>query len=321
LFQRQLDQLRRARLECPVDLLDQHFPANLGSISIGYKGIGYSQGQYAIGIGYNAYSGNYASNSIVLNASGNAIPANAGSLYVSPIRGATGSDILYYDPISKEITYGANSGGGGGGGGGTTLTWVSNGAPGASFNITGATGLSASNQFIVVAIATSGNVNWNNFGVSISGTNFSLSSSGTNLALFVLPTMMYTSGSIIQIMPDPSASAAMIATYWVSSGAGATGPQIYTTVSPESSPSANIYIPGQYNLSGMIILASPTSSINMTTATTAPSGWTSAGTGQHQGFSGLTTVAYQKATQVSSPIVPVNNPGFNSYNSAVFAAQ
>ena len=71
----------------------------------------------------------------------------------------------------------------------------------------------------------------------------------------------------------------------------------------------------------MIILMSPGSAINMTTATTAPSGWTSAGTGQHTGYSGLTAVAYSKATAVSSATVPVNNPGFSQFYSSLFVAQ
>ena len=67
-----------------------------------------NQGANAIAIGNNAAPTNQHSNSIVINASGNVLNTLAtDSFYVDPIREAKTTNLLYYDPTTKEITYSA----------------------------------------------------------------------------------------------------------------------------------------------------------------------------------------------------------------------
>jgi len=80
--------------------------------------LGSSAGTYAgsnsIAIGYkSSFSNVYYDNTIILNASGNALnPTTANALFVKPIRNATQSNYLYYDATSGEITYDTGTGGG-----------------------------------------------------------------------------------------------------------------------------------------------------------------------------------------------------------------
>jgi hypothetical protein len=92
---------------------------NQGSyaIAIGSGAGQQSQGSYAISIGHfppgpgntvsTAGQFQQSANSIVLNASGNDLHGNLGTgrFYVDPIRNATSSNVLHYDPTTKEITY------------------------------------------------------------------------------------------------------------------------------------------------------------------------------------------------------------------------
>ena len=72
------------------------------------------QGTNAIAIGAYAGSVNQHERSIVLNASGTYLNTTANeACYIAPIRNATASNILYYDPTSKEVLYGINNSGGG----------------------------------------------------------------------------------------------------------------------------------------------------------------------------------------------------------------
>jgi len=71
---------------------------------------GYSnQGSYAIAIGREAGKTNQPNNSIVLNATGAALGTvtKSSALYVAPVASGTAGNVLYYDAISKEISYGA----------------------------------------------------------------------------------------------------------------------------------------------------------------------------------------------------------------------
>jgi hypothetical protein len=103
-----------------------------GNVSIGYNAGG--TGNSKISIGYNAGIGHTGNDTIiigatssstgnsviVLNATGSALtPINSqsNSFYVAPIRSSNSpSNILYYNTITKEVTYGTITGGGGGGG-------------------------------------------------------------------------------------------------------------------------------------------------------------------------------------------------------------
>ena len=75
------------------------------AVAIGYNAGQYGQGACAVAIGRNAGVTNQVTHSIVINASGNVLdPANSG-FYVDPIRSATGSNVVVYDTITKELTY------------------------------------------------------------------------------------------------------------------------------------------------------------------------------------------------------------------------
>ena len=95
------------------------------SIAIGNQAGNFSQGGNAIAIGFLAGQTNQHSNSIVLNASGAVLNTITGSsLYVNPIRGpVTGTNVLYYDSLGKEVTWGEAPSGGGGGIGVTGTFW------------------------------------------------------------------------------------------------------------------------------------------------------------------------------------------------------
>jgi hypothetical protein len=73
-----------------------------GSISLGNSSN--STGISSIALGENAVAN--LNNSIVLNASGNILTSATGSsFYVNPIRNSTGSQVLHYNNVTKEITY------------------------------------------------------------------------------------------------------------------------------------------------------------------------------------------------------------------------
>jgi hypothetical protein len=88
----------------------------------GYK----DQSSNAIAIGNNAGKTSQHSNSIIINATGNDLSSNiTNSLYIAPIRNTSGiTQSLYYNPTTKEVTYGDISNGGGSG----TNYWTLNGS-------------------------------------------------------------------------------------------------------------------------------------------------------------------------------------------------
>jgi hypothetical protein len=78
-----------------------------GAVAIGYQAGQTNQGSYAIAIGYAAGQTNQHNNTIVLNASGVALPTTKTSAwYVSPIATGTSQNQLFYDPTTQEIIYG-----------------------------------------------------------------------------------------------------------------------------------------------------------------------------------------------------------------------
>jgi hypothetical protein len=79
----------------------------------GYNG----QGANAVAIGKAAGATSQSANSIVINASGIALNGAAAGFYVNPIREVTGPQVVYYDPTSKEVTWGPVPAGGISGGG------------------------------------------------------------------------------------------------------------------------------------------------------------------------------------------------------------
>jgi len=75
------------------------------AIALGVLAGNYSQGTNAIAIGQYAGQTNQPQNSIILNASGSTFSATQSGFYVNPVRNTTGSQALFYEPSTREITY------------------------------------------------------------------------------------------------------------------------------------------------------------------------------------------------------------------------
>ncbi len=90
-----------------------------GAVALGYNAGRALQGEYSICLGYEAGNGlSYTpgANSIILNATG--VRQDFGQFqgfHVAPIRNLSGTQAMYYNPTTKEITYSTITSGGGGG--------------------------------------------------------------------------------------------------------------------------------------------------------------------------------------------------------------
>ena len=84
----------------------------VAAVAIGSQAGETSQGDKAIAIGQYAGQTNQAANSIVLNATGTALQnTTADSLVIKPIRNASGTHSLEYNPTTGEVTYDTAGGG------------------------------------------------------------------------------------------------------------------------------------------------------------------------------------------------------------------
>ena len=81
---------------------------NQYSNAIGYRAGATNQGSYSVAIGYQAGQTNQSQQSIVINASAVALE-NTGTqgTFINPIRNTTGSNVMYYNPTTKEVTQNA----------------------------------------------------------------------------------------------------------------------------------------------------------------------------------------------------------------------
>ena len=85
------------------------------AIAIGASAGNISQGTNAIAIGSLAGKTNQPAGSIVINASGNELNGSSAGLFVDPIRNADATSyVAYYNPTTKEVTYGPAPSGDGG---------------------------------------------------------------------------------------------------------------------------------------------------------------------------------------------------------------
>ncbi len=114
------------------------------SVVIG-RGSGNNIGANSVAIGAFAAANAAAANTLVLNATGSAITASTtNAMYVRPIRNNDGPNVVYYDPVSYEVTYGSTVAGATGPTGATGATGPAgvDGATGATGEVgaTGATG-------------------------------------------------------------------------------------------------------------------------------------------------------------------------------------
>jgi hypothetical protein len=107
-----------------------HLGAKAGGLGIGYASVAIGESanarnNFSIAIGKSTNVG--GTNTIAINATGSTFTTNQNnSFFVSPVRPATSINVLYYDPFSKEITYGAVPVSGSGSGSGSI---TSNGIP------------------------------------------------------------------------------------------------------------------------------------------------------------------------------------------------
>ncbi len=96
-----------------------HLGAKAGATGIGYSSIAIGESanarnNFSIAIGRSTNLG--GTNTIALNATGSSFSTNQNdSFFVTPVRPATSINVLYYDPYSKEVTYGAVPSSGNGG--------------------------------------------------------------------------------------------------------------------------------------------------------------------------------------------------------------
>jgi hypothetical protein len=83
------------------------------SVAVGFAAGQNNQGENAVAIGTFAGNNGQIANSIAINATGMSSPLNPtnAGFYVNPIRNASASNSLFYDPTTKEITYGSGSSG------------------------------------------------------------------------------------------------------------------------------------------------------------------------------------------------------------------
>ena len=85
----------------------------MSAVAIGNRAGRETQGADAIAIGQLAGETNQAANSIVLNATGSAVEnTQANSLVIKPIRNASGTHSIQYNPSTGEVTYDILSSGG-----------------------------------------------------------------------------------------------------------------------------------------------------------------------------------------------------------------
>jgi hypothetical protein len=79
------------------------------AVAIGHGAGNGTQGSYAVAIGMSAGETNQAANTIILNATGstvNGVSSQTNSLYVAPIRNASGTNgLLQYNTTTNEVTY------------------------------------------------------------------------------------------------------------------------------------------------------------------------------------------------------------------------
>ena len=123
-----------------------------------------NQGTNAIAIGNAAGTSNQAANSIILNASGVALNNATSGLFIAPIRDAASTNILSYDPLTKEVTYSTDAVGLQGPTGAT--------GPQGPAGATGPQGAAGATGSVGSVTAISGTSNAN--GATISGGNLTL---------------------------------------------------------------------------------------------------------------------------------------------------
>lgn len=98
------------------------------AVAIGLSAGASNQGFRSIAIGHEAGLSNQAGNSIVITANGQLNSTTTG-FFVDPVRNTSSGNVLYYNPVTKEITYSVSSGSG--------TTYTANTAPPTTGNIAG----------------------------------------------------------------------------------------------------------------------------------------------------------------------------------------
>ena len=124
------------------------------SVAIGSQAGMTNQGVEAVAIGWRAGNTNQPAGSIVINASGNELNGSVAGLYIDPIRNAEPTYyIAYYEPETKEITYGPVPSGAGGGTDPTfdSVTATDLNVQNVTFTGTGAVTITSGNDLNLVA--------------------------------------------------------------------------------------------------------------------------------------------------------------------------
>ena len=95
-----------AGIDLNAPTIDESLGQDVNAIAIGTEAGNQNQGQNAIAIGYGAGKVDQPANSIILNSTGSPLNASYQGFYVNPIRNSSTSQALFYNTITKEITYG-----------------------------------------------------------------------------------------------------------------------------------------------------------------------------------------------------------------------
>jgi len=172
-----------------------------GNTSQGDNGIaignaaGYTaQGTNAVAIGKNAGKTNQPAGSIVVNASGNELNGSAAGLYIDPIRSATATSyVAYYNPTTKEVTYGPAPTGGETDPTFTSVTATQLNVQNVAFTGTGAVTIASGNDLNLTA---AGNISFNGDTLS------TVATSGSYNDLTSKPTLF--SGSYTDLTNKPT---------------------------------------------------------------------------------------------------------------------
>lgn len=133
-----------------------HHDQGANAIAIGNTAGYGNQGENAIAIGKKAGMTNQPAGSIVINASGNELDGSTAGFYVDPIRSASATSyVAYYNPSTKEVTYGPAPSGGGGVGTDPTFESVTTtdlNVQNVTFTGTGTVTINSSNDLNLTAV-------------------------------------------------------------------------------------------------------------------------------------------------------------------------